>query len=235
MNIFFVPDPEDDYAALNSTESHHCAKVLRMQVGDEISFIDGKGTLGKGILQEVNAARCEIKIIEKQENFEKRPYYLHIAIAPTKSIDRFEWFLEKSVEIGIDRITPLICEHSERRKIRLDRMERIILSAAKQSIKASLPHIDSPVPYADFLSSEITERNKFIAHCRKSRSELLLKSAQPASRILLLIGPEGDFSEKEIELAAGKGFKEISLGNSRLRTETAGVVAAQICADLQII
>lgn len=235
MNIFFIVDTGEDQVVMDVNESRHCAKVLRMRKGDEVSFIDGKGTLGKGILMKVDPACCELKILERQENFEKRPYSLHIAIAPTKNIDRFEWFIEKSVEIGIDRITPIICEHSERRRVRLDRMERIILSAAKQSIKAWIPQVDSMVSYNDFLKKKFDTNNKFIAHCREGNKPFLLKSADHSSGILILIGPEGDFSTKEITMAGAKGYREVSLGISRLRTETAGVVAAQICADLQLI
>jgi 16S rRNA (uracil1498-N3)-methyltransferase len=187
------------------------------------------------VLVEVNQKSCKVEIVEKEENYEKRPYYLHIAIAPTKSNDRFEWFLEKATEIGIDKITPIICDHSERRKIRSDRLEKVILSAVKQSKKAWLPELSPLIGFKEFIKQAGMEEQKYIAHCREGERPELIKILNHNSSLLILIGPEGDFSEEEIMIANTQGFSSVSLGKSRLRTETAGIVASQICSDIQSI
>lgn len=231
MNLFYTSDIRDNIAFLDETESRHCSKVLRMKNGDDIFFIDGVGGFYSGKILNSAPSECEIEILEKQENYEKRPYYLHIAIAPTKNSDRFEWFLEKATEIGVDKISPLICEHSERRKIREDRYKRVILSAVKQSVKAWMPELAPLTGFDEFLRSAPPETDKFIAHCIKSEKRELLKEAGRSGSFLLLIGPEGDFSSEEVEKALKHDFTPVSLGKSRLRTETAGVAAAQIIAD----
>ncbi len=231
MNLFYTSNINKGTAYLNEDESRHCVKVLRMKEGDKVSFIDGKGGLHWGELITAGPKECEIKVLNSREDFEKRPYYLHIAISPTKNNDRFEWFLEKATEIGIDRITPLICERSERRKIREDRFQRVILSAVKQSVKAFLPELDPLTSYDDFLRSVDNRKIRYIAHCMQAKKEELIKSAGDPASYIILIGPEGDFSPSELEAAMNKGFTPVSLGNSRLRTETAGVVAAQIISD----
>jgi 16S rRNA (uracil1498-N3)-methyltransferase len=235
MNLFYIPDIHADTAIMNKNESHHCVKVLRMKSGDEIPFFDGKGTLYKGVLKKVHPEACEVSIISKQENYETRPYFLHIAIAPTKNIDRFEWFLEKATEIGIDRITPLVCDHSERRKIRKDRLERVILSATKQSVKARLPVLDDLVSLNEFVNNNLYDGNNFIAHCGEGERYELITSVSTKNPVMVMIGPEGDFSPQEIELSIKSGLKPVSLGLSRLRTETAGVVVSQILTDLHML
>ncbi|MFW5820964.1 MAG: 16S rRNA (uracil(1498)-N(3))-methyltransferase [Bacteroidota bacterium] len=231
MNLFYTSNIKNNKAFLDESESRHCSKVLRMKNGDDIFFIDGAGGFYRGKLLNSAASECEIEIQEKQENYEKRPYYLHIAISPTKNSDRFEWFLEKAAEIGVDKISPIICEHSERKKIREDRYKRIILSAVKQSVKAWIPKLEPLKSFDEFLKSVPPETDKFIAHCIKSEKWELLKEAGKSDSFLLLIGPEGDFSCQELEKALKHDFKPVSLGKSRLRTETAGVAAAQIIAD----
>lgn len=232
MNLFYTADIFDDSAFLDEGESRHCVKVLRMKEGGLLHFIDGKGGKYTGQLLKADPKRCKIRILEKKENFEKRPYYLHMAIAPTKNNDRFEWFLEKAAEIGIDRITPLICDHSERRKIRMDRFERIILSAVKQSLKAYLPVLNPLVDFQEFILSEHQEKEFYIAHCHEQERKKLIKEAGKGNSFLILIGPEGDFSETEIQLAIKNGFTPVTLGAGRLRTETAGVAGVQIISDV---
>lgn len=235
MNLFYSNHIEDSTAFLNESESHHCIKVLRMKKGDGIYFIDGAGGYYTGVLETDNPRGCKISIMESKKNYEKRPYFLHIAIAPTKNAERFEWFVEKATEIGVDKITPLICEHSERKTLRPDRVEKVVLSAVKQSVKAWIPEIAPLETMSDFIRKEHSLTENFIAHCGEGMKTSLLLAEGQRSSYLVLIGPEGDFSEKEILLAQSFGFIPVSLGESRLRTETAGVVAAQIIADIEAI
>lgn len=232
MNLFYTDDIHEDLAYLDEGESRHCIKVLRMKEGDNLHLIDGKGGKYKGELIKTDLKRCKIRILEKTVEFEKRPYFLHIAIAPTKNNDRFEWFLEKATEIGVDMITPLICEHSERRKIRMDRFERITLSAVKQSLKAYIPVLNPLIDLKEFVLSEHKEEEKYIAHCLEQDRKKLIKEAGRCDSFLVLIGPEGDFSETEIRLAIKNGFIPVTLGSGRLRTETAGVAAVQMISDV---
>jgi 16S rRNA (uracil1498-N3)-methyltransferase len=235
MNLFYIQNIKGNIAFMDKTESHHCVKVLRMKEYDPVQFIDGKGNFYHGRIRKIHPDATEVTIIEKQEDFESRPYYLHIAISPTKSIDRFEWFLEKATEIGVDRISPIICEHSERKKIRKDRSERVILSAVKQSIKANLPVLDDLLNFRDLVKKPEITGKRYIAHCADGEKSELIKSLTVNNSILILIGPEGDFSQNEIALAKKSGFHPVSMGSSRLRTETAGVVAAQILADFHLL
>jgi 16S rRNA (uracil1498-N3)-methyltransferase len=172
-------------------------------------------------------------VIEKHENYHKMPYFLHIAIAPTKNIERLEWFLEKSTEIGISEITPLLCEHSERKIVKNDRLERVIISAAKQSVKAFFPKLNSLQEFNLLVTSKF-DGEKYIAHCNKQDLPLLKNVISLKGKSLILIGPEGDFSPKEVSFALENGFKEISLGTSRLRTETAGIVACDTVSILNL-
>jgi len=224
MQIFYTPELTGDNFTLNETESKHAIRVLRLNTGDIIQLVDGKGGYYTARITEPNPKRCQIEVITKEENFGKRKSYLHIAVAPTKNIDRFEWFLEKATEIGIDEITPLICEHSERKVIKDDRLEKVIVSAMKQSIKAYLPKLN-PLTLFDELIGQPFKGNKFIAHCYEQNKKQLKEEITPNSSNLILIGPEGDFSEHEVDQALRNNFIPISLGNSRLRTETAAIVA----------
>jgi 16S rRNA (uracil1498-N3)-methyltransferase len=231
MHIFYCPDISENRYQLNESEAKHCCGVLRLSVNDLINLIDGKGNFYTAKIVELSAKRCIVDIVDVKHNYEERNYKLHIAIAPTKSIDRFEWFLEKATEIGIDEITPIICEHSERQVLKIERAEKIIIAAAKQSIKAFLPKINEAVSFKKFISQDF-DGKKLIAHCDSGKKTLLQKAISSNENVLILIGPEGDFSPNEIEFARQNNFTEISLGTSRLRTETAGVHA---CSTVEVV
>lgn len=231
MHLFYTPDIVIPEYVLNEEESKHCISVLRLKTGDSVSLIDGKGNLHKAIISENHPKKCKVYITETISDFGKRNYYLHIAIAPTKNTDRFEWFLEKATEIGIDEITPLICDHSERRNINQERLFKIITAAVKQSITAYHPILNSICKYEDFILKENIE-NKYITHCAKNDMSFFKQKYKAGNNALILVGPEGDFSEKEINFALQQGYQEITLGKSRLRTETAGIVC---CHTLQIL
>lgn len=225
MNLFFTPDINSNIYQLNSEESQHCVRVLRLKEGEKIFLTDGKGCLYECKIISPDIKACTVEVIDTIENYEARNYYLHIAIAPTKNTARIEWFVEKAVEIGIDEITPLICEHSERTTINTHRLEKITVSALKQSIKAYKPKLNEPSKFLSFLQETKNEKNKFIAYCEKNSQYLLSKICPTKEKVLILIGPEGDFSISEVKNAIKLGFLPVSLGKSRLRTETAGVVA----------
>lgn len=231
MALFFAPQIAEA-PFLNEEESLHCVKVLRLSQGDTIQVIDGIGTLYDARIVVPSPKRVEVEILAAHPDFGSHPYELHMAVAPTKNIDRFEWFVEKAVEIGVDSITPLLCRYSERKVIKLERLEKIAISAAKQSLKGKVPVIHSLTSIDQFLS-EAPGGQRFIAHCHEDGERLLLsKQIQPGSVCSVLIGPEGDFSEEEVAKAMKTGFIPVSLGNSRLRTETAAVVATHTVAVL---
>lgn len=231
MALFFAPQIAEA-PFLNEEESLHCVKVLRLSQGDTIQVIDGIGTLYDARILVPSPKRVEVEILAAHPDFGSHPYELHMAVAPTKNIDRFEWFVEKAVEIGVDSITPLLCRYSERKVIKLERLEKIAISAAKQSLKGKVPVIHSLTSIDQFLS-EAPGGQRFIAHCHEDGERLLLsKQIQPGSVCSVLIGPEGDFSEEEVAKAMKTGFIPVSLGNSRLRTETAAVVATHTVAVL---
>jgi len=224
MHLFYTPDLKGKFYILDPIESKHAVKVLRLAADDQIQLIDGKGGFYSAKIKDANPKKCTVEIIGEQKEYGKRNHYLHIAVAPTKSNDRFEWFLEKATEIGIDEITPVICEHSERKTIKPERFEKIIVSAVKQSIKAYKPTLNKLTNFEDFIHSNF-EQDKFIAHCEENEKTLLRSAYNKGKGAVILIGPEGDFSTREIQLAKEYNFKEVSLGESRLRTETAGLVA----------
>jgi len=226
MHLFYTPEIKKNFYLLNEYESKHCNKVLRLKINDIIYLTDGKGNLYKSKIIENELKKCQVEIIKTFKNYNKRPYYIHIAIAPTKNIDRFEWFLEKATEIGIDEITPIICEHSERKTIKTERMEKIIQSAMKQSLKAYLPKINNITEYKNIFT--LPDKYKYIAHCNSNSLIHLKKVYQKKNNALILIGPEGDFSDREVQLALKNDFQEVSLSKNRLRTETAGIVSCQI-------
>jgi len=231
MKLFFDPDISGDFHILNEDESKHCTKVLRLGNGDIIHLTDGKGTLYKTEIIEIHQKKTVLRIVETFPEFEKRPYKLHIAIAPTKNTDRIEWFVEKATEIGIDEITPVVCKQSERKSIKTERLNRIAEAAMKQSIKAFHPKIAEPVEFKAFVKQCNNYKQRFIAFCDEvSDKQYLGKLIIPKSSYLILIGPEGDFTKEEVELAKSEGFVTVSLGKNRLRTETAGVVACDIIA-----
>jgi len=224
MHLFYTPDLSESIYTLDETESKHCIKVLRLSSGDFIYLIDGKGGFYKAQIVNPNPKKCSVEIIETKKDVGKRNHYLHIAIAPTKNMDRMEWFLEKATEIGIDEITPVLCEHSERKVIKTDRLDKIAVSAMKQSLKAYKPIINELIHINDFFEMNF-EGEKYIAHCEENEKMLLKNAYKRGNNVAILIGPEGDFSNDEIRKAKQSGFTEISLGESRLRTETAGIVA----------
>lgn len=222
MQLFFTENTNDEFI-LPSQESKHITKVLRKKEGENINFTDGKGNLIIAEITTSDIRKTRVKVIEKIEKEKQHNYYLHIAISPTKNIDRFEWFLEKSCEIGIDEITPIICERSERKIIKEERSNRILLSAMKQSLKYHLPKLNEGTSFKDFIQQEF-DGSKYIAHCEEQQKTELRKVPKN-NRTLILIGPEGDFSPTEITIALKNKFKSIELINSRLRTETAAIVA----------
>ena len=224
MHIFYTPDISGKTYTLDETESKHCVRVLRLAKGDEITLVDGRGGFFTAEIADPNPKRCAVNVVKSEMNFGLRNFQVHIAIAPTKNIERIEWFLEKATEIGIDQVTPLLCHHSERKEIKNDRLEKVMISGMKQSLKAYLPRLDGMTRFSDFIRLPFSGQ-KFIAHCEEQHRELLKNLVKSGESYLILIGPEGDFSPDEIEMAIHAGFQPVSLGESRLRTETAGVVA----------
>ena len=230
MELFFAYETNAATVRLDAEESAHCVRVLRHRAGDEIDVIDGEGTLFHCRLTDDNPKAAEAAVLEKIPGWGGHPYRLTLGCCPTKNNDRFEWFVEKAVEIGVDTIFPLIGERSERKVYKTDRARRIALSATKQSLKASIPAIEEPLGGSEFLASE-REGLKLIAYCFEEEEHLRrsIKEALEAFKgeeVTVLIGPEGDFSPAEARLALEKGYQPVHLGTSRLRTETAAVVAA---------
>ena len=228
MQLFYLPEIKDT-CYLDEAESRHCIKVLRLKQGDTIYLTDGKGFFYLAKISDTNPKHCQLIITQKEEEQKTRNYQLHIAIAPTKNIDRFEWFLEKVTEIGVDEITPIVTENSERKVVKLERLEKIVISAMKQSLKATKPIIHPIINFKDFIGHE-TNAQKYIGHCYEGDKKELIHSISTKEKHIVLIGPEGDFSLSEVEEAIAKGFQPVSLGNSRLRTETAGIVACHTLA-----
>jgi len=233
MNLFYTPDITSSYYSLNEEESRHCQKVLRLHEGEIIHLTDGRGTLFEARIIDSRSRQVSVEVTGKRENYGKRDYRLHLAVAPTKNIDRFEWFLEKATEIGIDEITPLVCEHSERRHLRIDRLEKVITSAVKQSLKAYHPVLNQLTDYKKFITEKRTGQ-LFIAHLEESDPVLLRKVYLKNNDVTILIGPEGDFSESEMASAIAASYQCVSLGSSRLRTETAAVVACHTIEMLNV-
>lgn len=234
LQLFYTTHIDEKYAYLPEIEARHAVQVLRKKIGDTLHFVDGQGSLYQGIVSETGKKKCVLEITEQQENYQKRPVHLHIGVAPTKNIDRIEWFLEKATEIGITEVTPLLCQRSERKRIRIDRLEKIALSAMKQSLKAYLPKINELTPFNKFIQQIDNQTSgvaKYIAHCADDdKKQLLQRNYTTGSDVCILIGPEGDFSPQEVELSFQHDFSAVSLGTSRLRTETAGLVAVHTIA-----
>ncbi|HLT34390.1 MAG TPA: 16S rRNA (uracil(1498)-N(3))-methyltransferase [Aquaticitalea sp.] len=225
MQLFYNPDIDEHTQQLTfpREESKHIVKVLRKSVGDQLHITNGKGWLFTAEISLADIKNCVANIVS-QEFKEKNSFQLHLAVAPTKMNDRYEWFLEKATEIGIDTITPIICDHSERKIIKLDRFEKIVQSAMKQSLHYYLPQLNDAIAFKDFITQEFSGQ-KFIAHCEESNKKSLKKELKAGQNITILIGPEGDFSVKEIEIALQHDFIPVTLGATRLRTETAAIVA----------
>jgi len=224
MHLFYHPEIKGEQHTLDAEESAHCVKVLRLRENDIVYLTNGKGSLFKSVISLSNPKKCELQIIETLKDYKKPDYLLHIAIAPTKNIERFEWFLEKATEIGISRITPIICERSERRIIKPQRLKKILVTAMKQSLKTYLPVLDNQVDLPGFLDQN-QNGLRFLADFREIADNHLFEKCKPGVETTVLVGPEGDFTEREFNLAHEKGFQSVSLGDSRLRTETAGIVA----------
>lgn len=220
----FIGEFNENLAVLSEEESKHFSKVLRGKLGQSIYVIDGKGKFAKGDVIEINSKSVLVEVNQWLE-CQNRNYKIHMAIAPTKSMDRLEFFLEKATEIGIDEISFLNCFHSERKNIKLERCKRIVTSAVKQSLKSQIPKLNELTRFTDFIKQDFN-CNKLIAHCNEDFERISIKNhVKPKEDYLILIGPEGDFSKEEIEIAEKNGFKGISLGEQRLRTETAALNA----------
>lgn len=228
MHLFYAPNIHSEHF-LPEEESKHAVQVLRLQAGDEIVIVDGVGGWYDAVLAQPHPKRCAFEIKKTTLEYGKRNYRLHIAIAPTKNIERLEWFIEKATEIGIDEITPIICRFSERKIIKPERLEKIIVSAAKQSLKAYFPKLNPLCTFNNFLKTYSADQ-KFIAHCYEQDKKTLQSICQSATNTIVLIGPEGDFSTQEVQQALENEYVPVSLGNNRLRTETAGLVACHTAA-----
>ena len=229
MQLFYAPELQGDHYTLEEQESKHLIRVLRMKPGDTISLTDGSGNLYTAELINDDARSCTVRIIGVQAEYGKRNYNIHVAIAPTKNINRFEWFLEKSTEIGIDEITPMICQRSERKVVKPERLNKVITSAMKQSVKAYHPVLSEATTFKDLISRKHAGE-KYIAYIEEGTHPSLKSLYTPGKDAIILIGPEGDFSPEEVLMATDMGFKTVSLGTSRLRTETAGVVGCHTLA-----
>ena len=232
MQLFYAPDldPASGSYLLGEEESKHAVRVLRLGRGDSLWVTDGRGAMCRAEIADDSPRGCRLEILGCEQGFGQRHYSLHLAVAPTKNVDRYEWFAEKATEIGVDRITPVLTDRCERRTLRIDRILRVVTGAMKQSLKAYLPRVDSPMPLRELLELPCAG-SRLIAHCEESGNRTPLGEAfGPREQVLILIGPEGDFSSDEIRSALDSGFRAVSLGRSRLRTETAGVVAAHSVA-----
>jgi 16S rRNA (uracil1498-N3)-methyltransferase len=227
MQLFYVPNISGAEVVLDETESKHAVRVLRLQNGNQVQIIDGQGGFYEAEITDANQKKCRLSILKSTHEFGKKDFYLHIAIAPTKNNDRFEWFLEKATEIGIDEITPLLTSHSERKTINIERLGKILVSAMKQSLKAYLPKLNDLTSIKELITNTKT-KNRYIAYCDDIQKTHLKDLVEKGKDSLILIGPEGDFSQEEVNLAIENGFKVVSLGEARLRTETAGIVACHI-------
>ena len=227
MQLFYNPNitESDIQFTFDKIESKHIVRVLRKKEGDILYLTNGKGFLFTAEVSIASDKNCIVNILNTEEKKKPWQYHLHIIIAPTKNNDRFEWFLEKATEIGIDEITPIICDHSERKVLKIERMQKIIESASKQSLKHHFPILNEVTTFKNFISKDINGQ-LFIAHCEAQEKKSLQSQINTTKKITILIGPEGDFSLEEIKTALSKNYLPISLGEGRLRTETAGVVAA---------
>ncbi len=230
MNLVYCPQAvADSIVELDENEFHHL-QVLRVPAGQDLNIFDGKGNLYQGRLVNMGKRSATVQVSELIKNEHTPSALLHIAIAPTKNIERTEWFIEKATEIGINIITPIICRRSERRELRIDRLEKVLLSAAKQSLHLHLPQLNNALSLQDFLkANKESNSKKFIAYCEEHTVHLK-NSFQPGESIIVLIGPEGDFTEEEVSIAKECGFVPVSLGESRLRTETAGIMVSALYA-----
>lgn len=223
MHLFYCPDLEPGLVDLPEEEAHHATQVMRLGVGQRIGLLNGRGTRAEAELVDVSRKRCVAMVLESREMPRERTGAIHLAVAPTKQMDRLEWLVEKAVELGVDRISPLMTTRTERARIRLDRLERVAIAAMKQSMRAWLPLIDNPIELKDLLA-EPAPQQRFFGWCSGEQPELM-NVYEPGIAALMLIGPEGDFSPAEAEQLMSAGFAAVSLGGARLRTETAALAA----------
>jgi 16S rRNA (uracil1498-N3)-methyltransferase len=230
MQIFYAPDISGNAYTLDEKESGHCIRVLRMKSGTSVQLIDGKGNLYEAVIVNPDPKKCSLAITGVKREFEKRGYRLHMAISPLKNYERFEWFIEKSVEIGVDEITPVICSNTEKPGIKRDRINNLIISAMKQSLKSTLTILNEPCQFNDFIKGRLSE-TRLIAHCYSEEARSRIGEVYTkGSNAVMMVGPEGDFSREEILAAVENGFLPVHLGQSRLRSETAGISACySIC------
>lgn len=226
MNWFYQPGVQEGNHFLEDEEFRHCTKVLRNKIGDEIQIIDGNGNYFVAIINSIEKQRCHFSITDSKKEIPKQ-YGIHIAVAPTKNQDRLEWFVEKAVELGVDEISFLSCDHSERISIKQARIDRVAISALKQCGRATLPLFSAITDFKTFVEMNF-EGEKFMAYVDNTNPNHLFHLAKPSKKYVVLIGPEGDFSTEELKNAEINGFQKISLGNYRLRTETAAITACQI-------
>lgn len=223
MHVFYAPDIKTN-PCLDEEESRHAVKVLRLTEGSDVVVFDGKGGIFEATIAQANPKHCLLNSIVERQEEPIRDYTLHIAVAPTKNIDRYEWFVEKAAEIGVDRITPLICDFSERKVIKTERLRKILVSAMKQSLQPQLVRIDEATGFKDFIKEcACSKATKLIAHCHEGEKKHIGKAMSGSKNFIVMIGPEGDFSEEEVTLASQNGFMPITLGQARLRVETAAL------------
>jgi 16S rRNA (uracil1498-N3)-methyltransferase len=227
MHLFYEPHITGNTVELNEEESFHAIKVLRLKTGDTVRLTDGKGSFYDAEIAVIIGKKAELLITAQQEQTAPKAK-LHIAMAPTKSIERFEFFLEKATETGIAAITPIVCDRSERRQIREDRLVKVVVSAAKQSLKAWMPRFDELTAFSKFVNATNLPEHKYIAWCDEGEKKQLRDVVNQNTDILVLIGPEGDFTPAEVQEAIKAGFIPITLGDTRLRTETAGIFVASV-------
>lgn len=235
MQLFYTPDIRigQDHFLLSEEESKHAIRVLRLEIGSAGHLVDGRGNLFSAEIVDAHPKRTLFHISKVIERYGESTYHLHIAIAPTKNMDRLEWFVEKATEIGVQQITPIICDRSERKDVKRERLEKVAITAMKQSLKAYLPQINEGVSFSNFLKTVAdADVPKLIAHCGEGQKAYIGELLKPKGNYLIMIGPEGDFSTAEISLAQNEGMKPLSLGESRLRTETAALLA---CAEVHLL
>ncbi len=231
MNLFYSPHIQGETHLLEEQESKHAIRVLRLLKGEKVVLVDGFGGWYEAVIEEDHPKRCLLRIQSRKQNYQEMEYSLHLAVSPTKKLERFEWFLEKSTEIGISEITPLICHRSERKQLKMERLERILVSAMKQSLKAYKPLLNDPVSFEEFMKLE-HRGARGIAYCKGS-DRVGIEQLGPAGPYTLMVGPEGDFTEQEVSRALEAGFAPFHLGPSRLRTETAAVYITASISTLQ--
>ncbi|MCB2218806.1 MAG: 16S rRNA (uracil(1498)-N(3))-methyltransferase [Bacteroidetes bacterium] len=231
MILFYSPDINDDQFTLSPEESRHCIRVLRMQTGDEITLTDGSGNFYEAEILTPDARKCILSIKGRKRSEKSRSVNIHLAVAPTKNISRFEWFLEKATEIGVDEITPIICSNSERTIVKIDRLNKVIIAAMKQSMQAWRPLLNEPVSFFKFIKNDFSGQ-LFIPWVSDEPLRNMADVYEKGEDVTVLIGPEGDFTPEEIKSAVDANFKPVSLGANRLRTETAAIVA---CHTLNLV